>query len=152
MIKLLRTNSDNPDFIELVRQLDAYLAIVDGDEHAFYNQFNAIGKIKYVVVAYDQHGQPLGCGAIREYAPGVMEVKRMYTVPQGRGQGTAARVLAELENWAAELSCQKCILETGQRQTEAIQFYHKNGYSRIPNYGQYAEVDNSVCFEKTIAA
>lgn len=151
MISLLRTNSDNPDFIALIQQLDAYLAIVDGEEHAFYNQFNAISKIKCVVVAYNDARQPIGCGAIREYAPGVMEVKRMYTVPESRGQGTAARVLSELEHWAAELSCQKCILETGQRQTDAVQFYLKNGYSRIPNYGQYAAIDNSVCFEKNMS-
>jgi len=47
-----------------------------------------------------------------------------------------------------ELGYEKCILETGKKQPEAIALYKKNGYKLIPNYGQYAEVENSVCFEK----
>lgn len=150
MIKVIRTNSDNPDFIELVRHLDKELAERDGDEHSFYAQFNKIAKIKFVVVAYEDD-KPLGCGAIKEYTPGVMEVKRMYTDPTSRGKGIASLVLAELELWAKELNYQTCILETGKKQPEAIALYKKNGYQIIPNYGQYAEVENSLCFEKQVS-
>jgi putative acetyltransferase len=149
MIQIIRTNSDNLDFTELVRILDADLAERDGNEHAFYAQFNKIDRIKHVVVAYDD-GHPAGCGAIKEYAPKTMEVKRMYTIPAGKGKGIASQVLAELEQWAAEMSYEKCILETGKKQPEAIELYKKNGYTIIPNYGPYAGVDNSVCFEKGI--
>jgi putative acetyltransferase len=79
-----------------------------------------------------------------------MEVKRMYTSPESRGKGTAAQVLNELEKWAAELYCKKCVLETGKRQPEAIGLYQKGGYKIIPNYGQYAGIENSVCFEKEL--
>lgn len=151
MIKLTRTNSDNPDFIELVRHLDADLAKRDGEEHSFYAQFNKIDKIKYVIVAYDDD-KPVGCGAIKEYEPGVMEVKRMFTFPSHRGKGIASRVLTELETWAAELNYLTCVLETGKKQPEAIALYKKNGYHLIPNYGQYAGVENSVCFEKKIGS
>ena len=151
MITLIRTNSDNPDFVALVRLLDAYLAVQDGDEHSFYDQFNKITRIKYVVVAYADE-KPIGCGAIKEFAPNVMEVKRMYVSPEGRNQGIATKVLAELEKWAAELSYTKCVLETGKRQPEAIALYKKNGYRQIPNYGQYIGVENSVCFEKELTA
>jgi putative acetyltransferase len=149
MIKILRTDSTNRDFIDLVKYLDADLAERDGSDHSFYNQFNKIDKIKYAVVAFD-NDKPVGCGAIKEYAHSTMEIKRMYTLPASRGQGIAAKVLSELEKWAAELSYKKCILETGQRQPEAISLYRKNGYKLIPNYGQYAEIENSVCFEKVI--
>ena len=147
MIKLIRTDSYNPDFVKLVKYLDADLAIRDGNEHPFYAQFNKIDKIKYVVVAYD-NDNPVGCGAIKEYAPTIMEIKRMFTSPGKRGKGIASKVLTELEIWAAELSFEKCILETGIKQPEAIALYKKNGYQRIPNYGQYAGVENSVCFMK----
>ena len=36
------------------------------------------------------------------------------------------------------------------KQPEAIALYRKNGYSQIPNYGQYIGMDNSICFEKVI--
>jgi len=102
-----------------------------------------------VVVAYNSHN-PVGCGAIKEYEPNIMEIKRMYTKPESRGKGLASQVLNELESWAAELSFKKCILETGKKQPEAIRLYEKNGYKLIPNYGQYAKIENSVCFEKSI--
>jgi hypothetical protein len=70
MIKLIRTDSDNQDFIHLVKQLDAELAILDGDEHAFYAQLNKTDKIKHVVVAYE-NDMPISCGAIREYSSNI---------------------------------------------------------------------------------
>ena len=149
MIKIIRTDSDNQDFVDLVRSLDADLAQRDGNEHSFYAQFNKIDKIKYVVVAYE-NDKPVGCGAIKEFTPSTMEIKRMYTSPENRGKGIASRVLAELETWAVELSYEKCILETGKRQPEAIELYKKNGYKLMANYGQYAQIENSVCFEKGI--
>jgi GNAT superfamily N-acetyltransferase len=149
MINIIRTDSGNQDFIQLVKYLDVYLTEKDGDDHSFYDQFNKIDKLKYVVVVYhDSH--PIGCGAIKEYAPDIMEIKRMYTTPESRGKGIATTILRELETWATELSYKKCILETGKSQTEAVGLYKKNGYTIIPNYGQYAEVENSVCFEKEI--
>ncbi|MDO6390939.1 GNAT family N-acetyltransferase [Pontibacter sp. BT731] len=149
MLYLKRTDSDDSDFVALVKLLDADLAIRDGEEHAFYAQYNRIDKIKHVVLAYEDE-KPLGCGAIKEFVPGTMEVKRMYVLPDGRNKGIASRVLLELETWARELSFEKCILETGLKQPEAIGLYKKSGYQLIPNYGQYVGVENSVCFEKVL--
>ena len=149
MIEIKRTDSTNPDFIGLVKYLDADLAIRDGAEHSFYAQYNKIDNLKYVTIAYE-HGAAIACGAVKEYAPDTMEVKRMYTSPESRGKGIAGKVLTELESWAAELGYQKCILETGIKQPEAIALYRKSGYQIIPNYGQYAGVENSVCFEKVV--
>lgn len=149
MINITRTNSGDPDFIKLVKLLDADLAKRDGGDHPFYAQFNKIDAIKYAVVAYENE-EPVGCGAIKEYEPSTMEIKRMYVTPESRGKGIATKILSELENWAAELLFARCILETGKKQPEAIRLYEKNGYKLIPNYGQYAEVENSLCFEKDI--
>jgi len=149
MIRLVRTNSGNQDFIKLVNQLDAFLAEIDGEEHAFYNALNKTANMKTVVVAFD-NDQPVACGAIREFDKDSMEVKRMYTLPSHRGKGIAKLVLQELERWTLELGYAKCILETGKRQPEAIQLYEKSGYQYIPNYGKYLNVGNSVCFQKQL--
>jgi putative acetyltransferase len=149
MIQIIRTDSENRDFIELVRHLDAELAVRDGDDHAFYAQFNKIAKLKHVVLAYED-GKALGCGAIRELKSGYIEVKRMFVPLESRGKGIATKVLLELENWARELSFTRCVLETGLKQPEAIRLYEKNGYQPIPNYGQYIDMGNSVCFGKDI--
>ena len=150
MIRIIRTDSENSDFIELVRHLDAELAVRDGDDHAFYAQFNKIAQLKQVVVAYENE-KALGCGAIRALDSSVIEIKRMFVPLERRGKGIATLVLLELENWARELSYTRCVLETGLKQPEAIRLYEKNGYERIPNYGQYTDVGNSVCFGKDIA-
>lgn len=149
MLQLRRTNSDSPDFRELVSHLDHDLALRDGEEHAFYAQFNKIDKIKHALVAY-QNEEAVACGAIRPLEEGVMEVKRMFVLPEFRGQGIAAAVLKALEEWSAELGYHCCRLETGKKQPEAIQLYTKAGYKLIPNYGQYAGVENSVCMEKEV--
>ena len=149
MIKIVKTDSDNPDFIKLVQSLDAELAERDGLEHSFYSQFNNLIQIKHVVVIYE-NDRSLGCGALKEFASDTMEVKRMYVLPESRGKGIATKVLSELEHWTRELGYKKCILETGKRLPEAVALYKKNGYDLIPNYGQYAGVENSVCFEKKL--
>ena len=106
MIKVLRTDSQHSDFVSLVAELDAFLAELDGEEHAFYNSLNKIDRIKNVIVVYEDD-KPIACGAIREFSPSAMEVKRMYTVPGYRGKGIATKVLNELEKWAVELNYEK---------------------------------------------
>ncbi len=149
MIIIKRTTSDDLDFQELVALLDQDLAIRDGEEHSFYAQFNKIDRIREVVVAYKE-GIPIGCGAIKGYAIKIAEIKRMFIKPEYRGLGIGHSILKELELWAAELNYTECILETGKKQPEAISLYQKAGYTLIPNYGQYENVENSVCMKKII--
>ena len=122
---------------------------MDGREHDFYNQFNKIDNIKNVVLAYDDN-LPVACGAIKEFDPETMEVKRMFTLDIHRGKGFATQVLTELERWTLELGYSRCILETGKRLPDAVRLYEKSGYRQIPNYGQYIQMENSICFEKKL--
>ncbi|OUS15448.1 GNAT family N-acetyltransferase [Nonlabens dokdonensis] len=147
MLQLKRVTSQNKDFQQLVKDLDAFLAVTDGDEHDFYNQFNKIEGLQYVIVAY-LNEVAVGCGALRPFDKETMEVKRMFTLVDYRGKGIASQILTELESWSLELDYKKCVLETGIRQAEAIALYEKNGYKLIPCYGPYLNVENSKCFGK----
>ena len=144
-----RTSSSDPAFQQLVAQLDKYLQIVDGDDHGFYDQFNKIDTLKNAVVYYID-GQPAACGAFKPYNEKTVEIKRMFVMPANRGKGIAMQILQELEAWAAELNYTAAILETGKKQFEAVALYQKAGYSVMPNYGQYQNVENSVCMKKGI--
>ncbi len=148
-MNLIRTNSDNSDFRQLVALLDADLQIRDGAEHSFYAQFNKIDKIREVVIAYENE-KAIGCGAFKKYSADTAEIKRMFVRPENRGRGIAGKVLTELETWAKELNFSECILETGVKQPEAVRLYQKSGYEIIPSYGQYLNVENSVCMKKLI--
>jgi putative acetyltransferase len=149
MITIKRTNSDDPDFQELVKLLDLELEERDGEEHLFYATLNKTNTLNYVVVAYDQD-EPVGCGALRAYSNDTMEVKRMFVPLNKRRKGIASFVLSALEIWCKELDIKKCVLETGKNQPEAIALYKKNQYNIIPNFGKYEGVENSVCFEKEL--
>jgi putative acetyltransferase len=149
MIRYLRTNSENKDFVELVKFLDADLKIRDGDDHAFYAQFNKTNSIRNTIVVYD-NDMPVACGAVKPFDEHSMEVKRMYVIESRRRMGLAKGVLAELEKWAAELGYINLVLETGKNQPEAIQLYTNTGYQVTENYGQYKGVENSVCFMKAL--
>ena len=148
-MKIVRSNASNADFIELVKYLDEELAIKDGDNHAFYAQYDKIDKIKHTVLVYENN-MAIGCGAMKEYEAGVMEIKRIFIRPDNRGKGIAAIILKELESWALELEYKKCILETGANNPEAIGLYKKNDYHIISNYSQYEGIKTSVCFEKEL--
>jgi len=149
MITLKRTNSDDIDFINLVALLDKDLAIRDGEDHAFYNQFNKTDKIKHALVYYENN-VPVGCGAFREKESDKTEIKRMYVHPDHRKKGIASAVLAALEIWAKEVGYTYTVLETGKNQPEAINLYQKLNYTIIPNYPPYEKMDNSVCMKKTL--
>jgi len=149
MIRLVKTDSSHIDFKSLVQFLDQDLAIRDGADHGFYAQFNKIDNIQHCIIAYENE-QPVGCGAIKAFGPDAMEVKRMYVLPSHRGKSIAQQILSALETWAKEMGMQKTVLETGQKQPEAIALYFKSGYQRIPNYGQYIGIENSWCFEKQL--
>lgn len=144
-----RTTSENADFQSLVSALDKVLADLDGDDHAFYAQFNKTAGLKNVVVCY-KDDEAIGCGAFRPYDENTVEIKRMYTKPEFRGIGVASKILAELEKWAAEERFSDAILETGEKQTDAISLYQTKHYKIIPNYGQYEHVENSICMKKKL--
>ncbi|MGN6618161.1 MAG: GNAT family N-acetyltransferase [Ilyomonas sp.] len=136
MYSIIRTTSENNDFRELVKLLDADLKIRDGDDHAFYSQFNKITNIRNVVVCYEDN-KAVGCGAFKMFDNEKAEIKRMFVRSEYRGHGIGLHILKELEMWASESGYAEYILETGKKQPEAIRLYQKAGYHLIENYGQY---------------
>ncbi|WP_353150441.1 GNAT family N-acetyltransferase [Chryseobacterium sp.] len=146
-MNIYRTDSSNADFQGLVSALDHTLAGHNGDENAFFEQFNKIDSIKNCLVVYI-NGTPAACGAFKPLSENTAEIKRMYTNPEFRRRGLATAVVIELEKWAKELGFKKAVLETSRELKDAISVYEKIGFQRIPNYGQYVGIDQSVCYEK----
>ena len=149
MFLIQRTDSDNLYFRELVAMLDTYLAERDGQDHAFYAQFNKLDNIKNIVVCYE-NDEAIGCGAFKKYDDKTVEIKRMFVKPLHRAKGAATKVLQELELWAIENNFTSAILETVKTQPEAVALYKKNGYTIIPNFGQYKNVEKSICMHKIL--
>ena len=149
MFLLQRKDSYNVYFRELVAMLDTFLAERDGKDHAFYAQFNKLDNIKNIIVCFDDN-EAIGCGAFKQYDETTVEIKRMFVKPSYRAKGAATEVLQELEKWAIENNFSLAILETVKNQPEAVALYKKNGYTIIPNFSQYKNVENSICMHKIL--
>ncbi len=90
----------------------------------------------------------VACGGICRFDDARAELKRMYVVPDARGQGLGRRVLVELEEYARSLGYSGIVLETGDRQPESVGLYVSAGFERMPCYPPYSERALSLCFEK----
>lgn len=110
--------------------------------------------ISVVLVALDDDGTALGCGALRALEDGVAEVKRMYVAPAARRRGVSRAVLTGLEEAARRRGWTTLRLETGPLQTAAIALYTSAGYHPIGPFGGYAGDPRAVhsrYFERTLA-
>jgi putative acetyltransferase len=100
------------------------------------------------IVIRDDDGAAVACGGVARFDEERGELKRMYVVPEARGRGLGRRLLVELEEAARSLGYGAIVLETGDRQPEAIGLYRTSGYERIPCYPPYDSRALSLCFEK----
>ncbi|MEU7765603.1 GNAT family N-acetyltransferase [Nocardia sp. NPDC049190] len=99
-------------------------------------------------VAYSD--EPVGHAAIRWNADD-LEVKRMFVRPAHRGSGAAALLLGAAERAAGAAGRPRLILQTGHLQPEAVRFYERNGYYRIPIFPPYEPLPLSNCFAKDLS-
>ncbi len=151
-MKHITISAENPysaDATKLLSELSDMLQTITGDSGrgSFdIGQMNDPGSI--FVLARNAAGEAIGCGAFRPINGNIAEVKRMYAKYQSQGIGTT--VLSYLEEQAMKLGYSAIWLETRVINEQAVRFYERNGYHRIPNYGKYEGNHNAVCFEKTL--
>jgi GNAT superfamily N-acetyltransferase len=150
MTTITRANSNNPDFLLLVRELDSDLRSRYDERQAIYDQYNKVPGLDTVVLAYD-NSTPVGSGCFKHFDRDSVEIKRMFVAPLKRGTGVAKFILNELEGWAKELGYTQAVLETGNKQHEAISFYQREGYVITPNYGPYIGMETSICMKKIMS-
>ena len=149
-IILKRTDSTDADFRLLITLLDKELNQRYGDlMQSTYDRHNHIIDIDTVVLAYN-NDTPVGCACFKKYDNTSVEIKRMFVKATERGQGIAYKILSELELWAKEHGFTHSILETGDKQHEAIGLYQKIGYAIIENYSQYSDLATSICMRKEL--
>lgn len=148
-IKVVKTTSENPDFIFLIRTFDAYLWDRYPELKMDYWGNNLIEFNANVLIVYLDE-QPVACGCFKKYNEKTVELKRMFVLPEARGLGLAQLVIKELEAEAKNQGFEVLILETLYKQIEAINLYQKTGFKIVENYEPYVGLLNSVCMSKSI--
>lgn len=109
------------------------------------------------LIAYDEDGTPVATGGWRSQdknaegnEDGDAELKRMYVTEPMRGRGLARRLLAALEADARDAGRLRMVLETGDRQPEAVALYSSSGYEPCTKFGYYREYESSICLAKPL--
>ena len=145
------TDGRDADFAMLCDRLDSTLNNRVGGEiqRSQYNQYNQRDSIHDVFVVY-RNQEPVACGAFKMYDEDHAEIKRMYTEPSCRNMGVGSELIRRLEARAKIKGFTWCLLETGKVLKEAQHVYEKLGYAVIPNYGQYVDMEESVCMKHKI--
>jgi GNAT superfamily N-acetyltransferase len=148
-IKVVKTTSQNADFIFLIETFDAYLWDRYPELKKDYWGNNVIEFNTNVFIVY-LNEKPVACGCFKKYDKKSVELKRMFVLPEARGFGLAQLVIKELETEAKNQGFTVLVLETLYKQIEAISLYQKTGFRIVENYGPYVGLSNSVCMSKSI--
>jgi putative acetyltransferase len=142
---------DSPLARRLLAELDGLLEDLYPPEENFLElPAEHVGEGRGVFLVLRLDGEPVGCGAVRLLSASTAEIKRMYVAGGARGRGLSRLLLAELEARARRLGATSVLLETGDRQAEALGLYRSAGYSPVPCFGGYASSPSSLCFEKRL--
>jgi GNAT superfamily N-acetyltransferase len=133
--------------VERVQQ--EYVARYGGRDAAVVDPAEFSPPLGLFLVA-EVDGVPAGCGGWRAHGNGVAELKRMYVEPAFRRRGIAALVLADLERSAAAAGHHHLLLNSGDRQPEALALYARAGYTPVAGYGVYADAPGAVFLGKDL--
>ncbi len=148
-MKIIPQNINTPDALILLDELSATLQSITGDSgNSSFNPNDFCVSRSLFVIAYDEGGEAIGCGGIRQINENIAEVKRLFAKTSKMGIGT--EVLLYLETQARKLGYHALWLETRLINEQAVSFYENRGYYNIPNYGKYINNSKAICYEKKI--
>ena len=156
---------DDPVARELVdRVQQEYIDRYGGPDEAAVDPADFVPPAGVFLVA-EVGGVPAGCGAWRRHGeggspegsagaeaggPAEAEVKRVYVAPAFRRRGLAQVLVAALEDSARRAGYRSVVLNSGDRQPEAIAIYEAMGYVPVPGYGIYAGMPGAVFLGKRL--
>jgi len=130
---------DNPSIAQVIREVskefglapESGFAVADpilDDLYQVYAQPNA----QYWIIE-DANGLVVGGGGLSPLQGDatVLEIQKMYFLPELRGLGFAKKILEKCFEFAQQQGFQSCYLETTQNLWQAIKLYEKLGFEHL---------------------
>lgn len=157
---LRQVDYDHPDAARLIAEVQQMYVERYGGEDDTPVEVAQFAPPKGLFLVGYLDGEPIATGGWRAYdgsepdldlTVGDVELKRMYVVPWARGRGYASILLQELENTARAAGHRRMVLETGDKQPEAIALYLARGYSDVRKFGMRKDSPTSVHLGKMLA-
>jgi len=134
----------------LVEQLNAHLLPLSPLEFQFKMTVEQMaGDDTTVFVARDDTGRAVGMGALKLHSAELGEVKRMFTLPEVRGQRVGSALLDAIVALARDKNLPMLMLETGgsAEMPEAHRLYQRSGFVARGPFLDYPDSQWSAFFE-----
>jgi DNA-binding MarR family transcriptional regulator/GNAT superfamily N-acetyltransferase len=155
LVGALEITSTDPSHPDARQCFDAYFAELDRRSETGFDPGAGISAEPHelrppagvLLLAY-LHGQPVGCGALKNHPAAASEIKRMWVAESARGLGIGRRLLEELEAQASKYGTRTVRLETNRNLSEAIGMYRAAGYTEVPPFNDEPFADH--WFEKRL--
>lgn len=140
------------DVCELVtlHQRRMYEASPPGTSFAL--DLSGLERPDVTVFALREDDHLLGIGALMELSPSLGEIKSMRTQDSALRRGVGQALLDGITAEARHRGYTALVLETGTGETfePANRLYIRNGFMRRPAFGDYAETDFNIFYEKEL--
>ncbi|MEV0940909.1 GNAT family N-acetyltransferase [Micromonospora wenchangensis] len=153
-VTVCRLRPDDPDAVALRAAMTGELRQRYADRpydpiHLPPERVFAPGSVAWTGVAYTADATPVGHAALRWHGCD-LELKRMYVAPAHRGRGIADQLLDAAREAAGQLGAGRIVLQTGDRQPDAVRRYERAGYRPIAVFPPYDALPYSRCFALVI--
>lgn len=147
-LSITKENINSIEAKELIKELSSELRKITGNTGKGSFENSDIDNPRSIFIVARENGNAIGCGALREISNEIAEIKRVYA--RKKSSGIGKKILIYLEEQAQEFGYKKIILETRKCNEIAVNFYLKNDYKVISNYGKYINREEAICFEKIL--
>jgi putative acetyltransferase len=151
MIRIQRESVVRADVSGLLAQSDDLMTMLYPAESNHLLDVTALDRPEATFYVARLNDRAIGCSAWLRTGDQEAELKRMFVLPDYRGQKIGRLILETIEADAFAAGVRVIYLETGVKQPEALSLYRTHGYTECAPFPPYGPDPLSVFLVKRLA-